>query len=54
MQLYGNTLVGPQWVQEPMDLNVSRGDEARFDCAGYGVPTPSVSKWLKSTGILFV
>lgn len=41
--------VAPRWVQEPEDINITRGREAQFDCAGYGIPEPKIS-WQKATG----
>ena len=44
-------LVRPKWIHEPVDTSISRGEEARLDCSGEGVPSPSIS-WYKSTGIM--
>ncbi|CAG7701335.1 unnamed protein product [Allacma fusca] len=41
--------VGPKWSREPLDANVSRGEEVEMHCSGSGVPPPVIS-WFKSTG----
>jgi hypothetical protein len=45
--------VAPRWIEEPQDINITRGREAQFNCRGYGIPEPKIS-WLKATGWLSI
>jgi len=45
--------VAPRWIEEPQDINITRGRETQFNCRGFGIPDPKVS-WLKATGWLSI
>ena len=39
-------LVAPEWVLEPVSLEVAAGEPVRIPCSAFGIPKPTVT-WIR-------